>query len=205
MEEICNIADKVGAWVLCDGALRGLEINGNFAPTPIEYYERAITTGSISKIGLTGPRIGWMISNNIELIKECWVYKDYTTLCHSGIGEYLATIALDKELLPSLYHRARETIKGGLEILSDWISRNKDIIDWYPSRAGHTAFLRYPFAIDSRHFCLGLLKEEKVLISPGDYFGIPSNLRIRYSCGDDILREGLRRLETYIHRISRKN
>lgn len=201
MQSICKIAEEVGAWVVCDGALRGLEVDGQRAATPVEFYDKGIATGSISKIGLTGPRIGWLVSNDRELVSDCWVYKDYTTLCHSGIGEYLATIALQQENLARYIERANGVIKKQLAILSDWVAEHHPVIEWVPSKAGHTAFLKYDLEIDSIALCEKLREEEDVLVGPGDFFGgPPKHLRVRYSGEEESLVQSLTRFGAFLKR-----
>jgi len=199
MQSICEIAGRVGAWVLCDGALRGLEVDGHVAPTPVEFSERGIATGSLSKVGLTGLRIGWIVANR-ELINECWRVKDYTTLSHSGIGEHLAAFALQPEKISVFFDRAREVVKRRLAILSTWVSENQDVIEWTPSRAGHTAFPRYQLDLASVDLCRRLLEAEQVLVSPGDFFGSPKHLRVRYSGEERDLVAGLDRLGSFLRR-----
>jgi aspartate/methionine/tyrosine aminotransferase len=197
MRAICEIAEDVDAWVLCDGALRGLEADGNLAPTPVDIYEKGIATGSLSKIGLSGIRIGWLVADE-KLVEECWAYKDYTTLSHSGIGEYLGTMALKRENVSRFIKRAREIIRTHSTILCNWVSENRWVVRGIPPKAGHTAFLKYDLAIDSRDLCLQLLKAKDVLVSPGTFFGSPRHLRVRYSCEREVLIEGLRRLGEFL-------
>jgi aspartate/methionine/tyrosine aminotransferase len=197
MRAICEIAEDVDAWVLCDGALRGLEVDGNFAPTPVEIYEKGIATGSLSKIGLAGIRIGWLIADK-KLVEECWAYKDYTTLSHSGIGEYLGTVALKRENISRFLRRAREIVRTHSAILCNWVSENSRLVRGIPPKAGHTAFLKYNFDIDSRDLCLQLVKAKEVLVSPGIFFGSPRHLRVRYGCEREVLIEGLRRIGEFL-------
>ena len=197
MRAICETAEDVDAWVLCDGALRGLEVDGNLAPAPVEVYAKGIATGSLSKIGLPGIRIGWLIADE-KLVEECWAYKDYTTLSHSGIGEYLGAMALKRESISRFIRRAREIVRTHSAILCDWVSENSRVVRGIPPKAGHTAFLKYSLDIYSRDLCLQLLKAEKVLVSPGAFFGSPRRLRVRYSCEIEILIEGLRRLGEFL-------
>jgi aspartate/methionine/tyrosine aminotransferase len=199
MRSICAIADPVGAWVLCDGALRGTEVDGNLAPTPVEYYDRGIATGSLSKVGLTGLRIGWVVANR-ELIQHCWVAKDYTTLSHSGLGEYLATFALQPEKIASFFERARSVVRRHLGILSAWVAENQDVISWVPSKAGHTAFPRYHLDMRAVDLCSRLLETQQVLVSPGDFFGVPKHLRVRYSGPEGDLVAGLERFSSFLRR-----
>jgi aspartate/methionine/tyrosine aminotransferase len=200
MQGICEVASKVGAWVLCDGALRGLEVDGEIAPTPVEFYDRGVATGSISKIGLTSPRIGWLATPSGRLLANCWEYKDYTTLSHSGIGEHLAAMALQPAKLSQFYGRAHDVIRRHLSILEDWIAEHHPHVEWVRSRAGHTAFPKYNLSMDSVTFCRRLLEEEDVLVGPGDYFGTPSHLRVRYSGEEQMFREGLKRLGNFLRR-----
>jgi hypothetical protein len=197
MKEICRIAERVGAWVLCDGALRGLEKTGEWSATPLPYYERSIATGSLSKIGITGIRIGWLVAEE-SFVDECWVYKDYSTLCHTGIGEYLASIALQPDKMERYLRRARKIIEVHSGILSDWIEKNGDIVGWVPPVAGHTSFISYEPDISSFELGKKLLDKEDVLVSPGDFFKVPKHLRIRYSGEEQELREGLKRLASFL-------
>lgn len=199
MKTICEIAESIDAWVLGDGALRGLEVEGVFASSPVSYYEKGIATGSLSKIGLSGIRIGWMVARK-EFVDTCWSYKDYTTLCHSGIGEYFAEIALQQDNFSRYLKRSKDIVVNHSKILAEWINQNRKWISWVPSRAGHTAFLKYRLDLSTRDFCSRLLEEEGVLVSPGDFFETPNHLRLRYSGPEGELHEGLRRLGAFIER-----
>lgn len=199
VKTICEIAESIDAWVLGDGALRGLEIEEVFAPSPTDYYEKGIATGSLSKLGLSGIRIGWMVAQK-EFVDACWSYKDYTTLCHSGIGEYFAEIALQQANFSRYQKRAREIIMKHSNILAEWVNQNSKWVSWIPSRAGHTAFLNYRLNLSTQDFCDHLLDEEGVLVSPGDFFETPNHLRLRYSGLEGELHEGLRRLGSFIKR-----
>lgn len=200
MSLICKAAERVGAWVLCDGALRGLETTEQWSATPLPYYNRSIATGSLSKVGITGIRIGWLIAEE-KFVEECWVYKDYSTLCHTGIGEYLASFALQPDNFKRYLSRARSIIRSHLDLLSQWVEKNNELVGWVPPVAGHTTFLSYTPEISSIDFGKGLLEQEDVLVSPGDFFTVPKHLRVRYSCEEDELKEGLRRIERYLHSL----
>jgi aspartate/methionine/tyrosine aminotransferase len=196
---VCQIAGEVGSWVLCDGALRALEVDGRLAATPLEYYDKGIATGSVSKIGLAGPRIGWLIGSK-ELVADCWAYRDYTTLGHSSIGEQLASLALAPDLLPRLLARARGIVTRHSSLLADWIAARRDVFGWVPPRAGHTAFVRYDLPVDSVQLCTEILREQSVLIGPGDFFEWPRHLRIRYGCDEETLQKGLDHFSRFLDR-----
>jgi aspartate/methionine/tyrosine aminotransferase len=200
MQVICEIAEAAGAYVVCDNALRGSELDGIPAATPLEYYDKGIVTGSLSKLGMTGPRIGWLIGNE-NIVNACWKFKDYTTLSHSGIGEYLATIALEKDNRERTVKRNLEISKENLSILSDWIGENSDIFDWIPPQAGFTVFLKFNAPLDSVEFCSKLLHEENVLVSPGEYFGLDGHFRLNFGCRKAVMIEVLSRIKAYVNRL----
>jgi len=202
MMAICEVAKGVGAWVLCDAALRGLELDGETSATPIESYDKGVATGSLSKVGMTGPRIGWIATPDKELLNRCWEFKDYTTLCHSGIGEHIATIALQKEKMAGYIDRARNRIKENTAIMAEWVSQLSPLVEWIPPKAGHTSFPRYRLDMDSWEMCTRLLEEEGVLVSPGDCFNTPKHFRIRHSAEKDVLIEALDRFGAFLKRHS---
>ncbi len=199
MRWISRLAESVGAWILCDGALRLLEVDTEPAAAPIEWYEKGICTGSLSKIGISGIRIGWLVGPE-EFVEGCWAYKDYTTLSHSGIGEYLATLALESTNLSRYLDRAKAIIRVHRTILADWIASHRTLVTWVVPTAGHTAFVRYHLSVDSETLAARLLAETGVLVAPGDHFESPNHLRIRYSCDRDTLTKGLEAISGFLHR-----
>jgi len=195
---ICEIASEVGAYVVCDNALRGSEFDGKPAPTPFEHYEKGVVTGSLSKLGITSFRIGWLIANQ-ELLGECWKFKDYTTLSHSAIGEYLATIALRPKNREQYIKRNLNISKVNCEKMSNSINSNSASVSWIRPKAGFTGFLKYTYQINSEDFCEKLLTEEKLLVSPGAHFGIDNHIRFNIGCKPEIMTEALTRFSKFMN------
>ena len=190
MKAISEIAEDAGAYLHCDNALRGSELDGEPALTPLGFTERGVVTGSISKLGATSPRIGWVIGDP-GLIERCWVMKDYTTLGHSGLGEAIAVAVLEKR--GQLMERNLRISRANLETLGGWIEERPDF-DWRQPEAGFTGFPRYTHEIGSEELCLRLLKEKGVLMSPGSFFGKEQHLRINTGSLGGALAEALARL-----------
>ena len=194
MRTICEVAEDVGAYVHCDNALRGSELSEKPAETPLPYYEKAIVTGSISKLGATSPRIGWVIAEP-EIIKGCWNTKDYTTLGHSGLGEIIAMKVLD--MREKLIKRNLAISRRNNDTLKDWVEKNEKVT-MTPPEAGFTGFPKYNLETSSEQLCIELLKEKSVLLSPGTHFGKEGYLRINTGSKNVSLVEGLHRLSEYI-------
>ena len=199
MRRMCGLAESVGAWFLCDGAMRFLEVEGERAAAPIELYAKGIATGSLSKVGITGIRIGWLVGPE-EFVDGCWADKDYTTLSHSGIGEYLATLALEPANFGRYVERARTIIREQRAILGDWIASHRTLVSWVPPVGGHTGFVRYHLEMDSEELGRRLLAEAGVLVSPGDHFESPHHLRMRISSDRDTLVKGLEAFGGFLER-----
>ncbi len=197
MQAICELAEDVDAYVHCDNALRGSEADGKPAATP-EFYERGIITGSISKLGATSPRIGWVVANK-EITERCWVMKDYTTLSHCGIGEQIAERLLTNR---ARYVKRNLTIRqANLDTWRAWRKENPDLVTCTDPLGGFTVFPRYKNRLGSSKFSERLLKEEGVLVSPGDQFGVERHLRINIGTRGDTFARGLERIGSFMRRI----
>ena len=198
MRGICDVAEDVNAWVHCDNALRGSELDGKPGVTPLGVYERGVVTGSISKLGATSPRIGWVIAEK-EFIDRCRVMKDYTTLSHCGIGEQIAEKLLRNR---DRYIKRNLTIsRANVAAFAKWVEENPNLVSCVPPRGGFTAFPKYRNRLGSKKFCERLLRDEGVMLSPGDHFGVDKHLRINLGSKGDAFAEGLKRIEAFMRRI----
>jgi len=195
MKTICEIAEDADAYVHCDNALRGSELNRKPALTPLPYCEKAIVTGSISKLGATSPRIGWVIADK-ETIKECWNTKDYTTLGHSGFGEVIAEKILS--MRRELVSRNLAINRKNIQTLRGWVNKHPTQVSMTSPEAGFTGFPRYELKIHSEQLCRELLDKKKTMLSPGSFFGKEYHLRINTGANNETLREGLARLGDYM-------
>jgi aspartate/methionine/tyrosine aminotransferase len=197
MQALCEMAERVGAYVHCDNALRGSEADGKPAATP-EFYERGVVTGSISKLGATSPRIGWIVADK-EVIERCWVMKDYTTLSHCGIGEVMAEKLMANR---ARYLKRNLSIRqANMGTWAAWCKENSDLVTCAEPMGGFTVFPKYRNRLGSMKFAERFLKEERVLVSPGDQFGVERHLRINIGAKGETLENGLERLSRFMRRI----
>lgn len=198
---ICEVAKDVGAYVLADEVLRYTELDGVPSLSPAEIYDKGISTGSLSKLGLAGLRTGWLVADK-ELIKEMWAQKDYTTLANPILSDSISMIALRKENIRRIVQRARRICKENLEILCKWLAENKHVLKCVTPSAGAVAFPRYEFNMDSVQFCKKLMNEKSVLLTPGDYFRAPKHFRIQYGGVDkETLKIVLERLNDFFKNL----
>ena len=195
MEEIVAVANRCGAWILADEVYAGAErLQEMQTPSFFGSYERVIATGSVSKAyGLPGLRLGWVVAPD-PLVDEIWARHEYTTLSASMLSNQLASIALSPEVRPLLIARTRRYIRKGYAILEEWMEGQDGLFSVVPPQAAAIAFVRYQTRINSTEFVERLIRDKKVLIVPGDHFGLDRFLRISFGLPRDYLLSGLDRI-----------
>jgi len=194
LDGICQIAGRVGAWVLSDEIYRGAELDGVETPSVWGRYERVIVTSGLSKAyGLPGLRIGW-IASTPEVVATTWSYHDYTTIGPGTLSDRLARIALQPAMRAKILARTRRILHANLPVITDWLDAHKDRFSYAMPEAGAIVYVRYHDGINSTELVDRLRIEKSVLIVPGDHFGMDGYLRIGFGSETRYLRDGLDRL-----------
>ncbi len=196
LEEIAGIAREVDAWVLCDEVYRGTEQTGPGMATSIaDIYEKGISTASTSKaFSLAGLRLGWIVAAP-ELIEMVAIHRDYDTISVGIIDDHFATLALENA--DRLLERSHGITRKNLSILEDWVD-TQPRISWIKPSAGTTALLKFDLPIKSREFCVALLKETGVMLTPGSALGMEGYVRIGYANNPTILSKGLAGISDFL-------
>jgi len=201
--EICDIAEKVGAWILSDEVYQGAELDGVMAPTFWDRYRKVIVVNGLSKAyGLPGLRIGWIVTTR-NLAEKLWAYHDYTTICPTPLSDYLARKALEPEIRAKILARTRQILKANLPIIKGWVDEHKENFSFTPPQAGAIAYLKYRLKVNSSQFADRLLQEKSTLIVPGDHFGMDGYLRIGYGSPKEYLTAGLNRISELVTQIKK--
>ena len=197
LRSICEIAEDAGAFLLSDEAYRGLYIQpDDYVPSAIDLYDNAVVTGSFSKpISLTGLRLGWITSNS-QVIHECKLHRDYTTISKGMIDDSLATLAVEN--IDKILERNLRIVRRNFDLISKWIA-DEPLISWIPPRAGSVAFMKQHTEISSEEICQKLIEQKSTFMVPSECFELEGYLRIGY--GNDIktLGEGLSRLKDFLN------
>jgi aspartate/methionine/tyrosine aminotransferase len=196
LQEIVALARTQGAYVLVDEVYAGLEWSGPRMPAIAGFYERGITTGSISKaLGLQGLRIGWMISPDKEVIRDALILRENSSEIMNILGETIAEVALRPERYDAAITTARAEGMSNLEKLDAFIGKEPGL-SWIRPQAGLIGLARLAPGIDGDTLGARLLAPPyKTFLVPGSAYGLPQNIRVGVGGGPDInLEEGLRRL-----------
>ncbi|KAK2614520.1 hypothetical protein N8I77_001333 [Diaporthe amygdali] len=170
-------------------------------------YASTVSTGSLSKVhGLPGIRIGWVVSQDLDLIQRVINLRDYTTLSVSQIDDGVACHALDPEVLPRLLSNNLTNYAKSIAIVEEFVGRHRDRCRWVKPQGAGTAFVQIVEgndgrAVDDVHLAHRLAVEKSVCVVPGglcfsedgagDFKGY-----LRFRLGDPgVLRDGLQALE----------
>lgn len=200
LRRIVEIAERAGAWVLCDEVYRGVDQEGDgFTASIADLYERGVSTGSMSKpFSLAGLRLGWIVAP-ADLLAAVAIHRDYTTISVGRVDDLLASVALESR--DAILGRAKRITRTNLAILDEWVASRSDVRYVRP-RSGTTALLRYDAPLGSYELCRRLLAETGVMFTPGDAFEVPSTVRIGYADDADTLRTGLRLFGEFLDGIA---
>jgi aspartate/methionine/tyrosine aminotransferase len=205
MDEIVAVARRAGAWLLADEVYQGAELSGETTPSFWGRYEKAIINNGLSKAyGLPGLRIGWTVGSK-DLIYRLWSYKDYTTIASSVLSDLLAKKALEPAMRNRILERTRTILRRNYPALAAWMASHGQDFSVVPPAAGAIAYLRYRHAINSSQLMERCIKEQSLLIVPGDHFGMDGFIRLSYGVPADHLREGLARLDTTLGTVAKSS
>jgi aspartate/methionine/tyrosine aminotransferase len=194
-EAILSLASERGLWLFCDEMYRGLEYDeAARLPSASTRYERAISLWGMSKtFGLPGLRIGWLALQDRVVLADLIRWKDYTTICSSAPGEFLARLALEQADAIIAHNLA--IIGTNLTQVYNFMAARSDLFAWREPLAGPVAFARLRHG-SAAAFCERLLNEQGVLLVPSTIFDFGDS-HLRFGLGRRNFPEGLAQLAAY--------
>jgi len=179
--ELIEIAREHKLLLFSDEVYRELEYDrADRLPAACDLYENAVSLGVMSKTyGLAGLRIGWVASQNREILGRMIAHKDYMSMCNSAPSEFLAALALRHR--ETLAERNLAIINENLPILDRLFEKYEAVFNWQRPKAGTIAFpsLKQDAA---DLFCQNLLDQTGVLLIPSTLFDAENrNFRIGFA------------------------
>ncbi len=184
---LLDLARDAGAYLVVDEVYRGLEHEGAESPTFAGRYERAVVTGSLSKVyGLAGLRIGWVVGPR-EVVDKAWSVKDYTTISPPVLDQRLAVGVLEKR--DFFVRRAREIVRRNFAIFQSYVA-GRIYVKWWNTKSAAFAYIYV--GGDTMKLAEEIFDETGVLVNPGECFEMPGYLRVGLGWADEKkLREAL--------------
>jgi len=196
LDELVELCRVRGIILFCDEVFRELEHDPAMRlPSACDLYENAISLGSMSKTyGLPGLRLGWLVSRNASLLKQCFEMRLYTTICNSAPSEFLSEIALRHRDV--LIRRNLELVRHNVPLLDQFFMEHSDLFEWVKPNASPMCFPRWKGSESALEFCDRLVQGAGVMLLPGTVYDEPNHVRFGY--GRRNMPEALRRLNSYL-------
>jgi aspartate/methionine/tyrosine aminotransferase len=193
---ILDIVTRHGVWLFSDEMYRGLEYDvAKRLPSASDLYPRAVSLWGMSKtFGLAGLRIGWLATQDRQVIQSLMRLKDYTTICSSAPGEFLARVALQHA--DEIISRNVGIILSNLERSCAFMEQWSDVFEWRAPLAGPIAFVRLR-RDEASQFCQAAVQGAGVLLVPSTLFDF-GDQHIRWGMGRRNFPDGLAVLDAYL-------
>jgi aspartate/methionine/tyrosine aminotransferase len=192
MEAIASMTERAGAMIVNDEVFRLITLDDEPLPSIVDVVENAISIGDMTKPwGLGGLRVGWIASRRHELLDLLSSARDYSTMCSSAPGSFLAELALrhSSQIIAPRLAAARDNRNR----LTEAVTHSNGTLSWSRPEAGYTAFVQMPAHISTTAFCRRLAQEQHLLLLPGGVYGSEYErfVRIGFGCEPALFQEGL--------------
>ena len=211
---LLGIAKDNGWVVISDECYERLVFNGEFTSSQKLNIDQCIdanvlTCMSLSKTyAMTGWRIGYAFGER-SIIKAMAKIQGQATSCANSIGQAAAVEALvgDQSAVDFMRKKFRDRRDLMVSLLNTLPSVNCDM----PGGAFY-AFPDFSKYIgksfkekkikDSFDLCDVILNVSKVVTVPGDGFGAPGHIRFSYTLGEEVIREGIKRVKKVLEQLN---
>lgn len=165
--ELCREHDL---YLFSDEVYRGVELDETKRIVQAaDAYEKGLSLNVMSKAyGLPGLRIGWIASQDKEVLGELEKYKHYLSICNSAPSERLAVIALG--VREKLLERSRSLMRENVQKLDTFFGDYPELFDWQHPDGSCIGFPRYKGRGGVESFCKNLIEENGVLLLPASIY-----------------------------------
>ncbi|MFT7049406.1 MAG: aspartate/methionine/tyrosine aminotransferase [Halioglobus sp.] len=207
LKSVIEIADRVGAYVLCDEVYAGLEWDDHPIPRVANLYDKGISTGSVSKVlGLQGLRTGWMICRDQKTLFDAMVLREDTSEIMNIMGEAIAEIAMREDRHASAVARAKAAGRHNLDIVDAWIAGRPEL-SWHRPAAGFIGFCKMDMTISADTLAEHLIGEPyRTFVMPGSVYDFPQHLRLGVGGGAGAnIENALQRLGLCLDNIAKQS
>ncbi len=196
-KELVDIARENNLWIFSDEVYRLLELEPNDQlPMIADEYEKGLSLGVMSKaFGLAGLRIGWVATQNTEILNKMSNIKSYLSICNSAPSEIISIIALRNK--NKILDRNLKIIKKNIMLLNVFFENNQSVFEWLTPKSGCTSFPKLKPPISAYDFSENLLKTKGVVMLPSTVYDYGDS-HVRIGFGRKNLPIALNHLQDFI-------
>ncbi len=199
ISQIVDLCEKKNIYLLSDDIYHKLVFGGkkiapvyNFTKKDIESTNIIVINGVSKTYGMTGFRIGWVVTNR-KLVRTITNIQSQTTTCNSPICQVAAEAALTgdqicvDELITTIQKNRDTVIQGLRSIPGVKVEEPEGTFYCFPD---FSALNR-----DSMALAEFLLKKALVITVPGKDFGMEGHLRLSYAGAASEVADGIARIK----------
>lgn len=200
-DELLDFAVKNDLWIISDEVYDRIVFDGKHVSFMGTDYDKTLIVNSFSKtFAMTGWRIGYIISTNVEAMKQIIKMQYYITACSNDAMQYAVLAAMEHasdypdKIAKEFQQRCELIVKRLNEMPGVECHKPKGAIYVFPK-------VIVP-GMNSEELALELLKDG-VLCSPGSAFG-PSgegHLRFAYTISKEDITKGMDKMEETLKRL----
>jgi len=201
LEAILKVVEGRDLRIVSDEIYERLIYDGlehlSFASLSKEAKDKTILVNGVSKTySMTGWRIGYIASNDKNMVRSIKNLQDHSSSNPSSISQEAALAALSCE------DDSVEKMKKEFEKRRDYMVERISSIDGLSCIKPEGAFYCFvdvsEIDKDSLDFAKRLLEDSKVAVIPGEGFGAPGNIRLSFATSMENIEKGLDRIEKWV-------
>ncbi|OUS28991.1 aminotransferase [Gammaproteobacteria bacterium 45_16_T64] len=199
LSDLYDLCASKNGHLVVDEIYHGLTY-GEGAPSILEITDQAFVINSFSKyFGMTGWRLGWLVAPE-HAVAEMEKLAQNLFISMSTMGQHAALAAFEPETRKILDAR-REEFAARRDYLLPELRRLGFDIPNEPAGALYIYAGISKFSNDGQQFCMDMLENHGVAITPGVDFGHHRSqeyVRFAYTTSIDRLKEAVRRMEAVL-------
>lgn len=168
--EMIALARAKNLHVLCDEVYRWLEHDpSSQLPAMCEAYEKGLSVVTLSKPwGACGITIGWIATQDMELLDRLSDHQYFGTACPSRASELLAIMCLNES--DRILERNLTIIRHNKALLQQFMTDYEEFFHWVPPTAGAICAIRFNGNLTSNELGNVLAKTAGIGIKPAYCF-----------------------------------
>lgn len=184
-------------FVLCDDVYRQLTYTENYHSFAEfkELKEQLLVVQSFSKpYAMTGWRMGYLMAER-SIMERLELIHQFMVVSTPAPFQKACVEALDYNPAPMLetYRKRRAYVLSRLGEMGLETAEPEGAFYAFPCIAA--------YGLPSAEFCTRMIKEAGLAATPGSCFGAEGYIRLSYCYSDDVLQEGMNRLERFLEKL----
>lgn len=200
LRQIADVLKDTGIYLISDEIYSDLYFTGEKPHSASEFYDRTIIVSGLSKsLSMTGWRVGWVASQQTEVVKACLTLHGFLTVCTSTVSQKASLLGWTAEA-EKAKAEAREIYRRRGEFLIDLFKKELNLSATSPEGAFYT-MLDVRSLGDDLEIAEKFL-QNRVITVPGIAFGSEAKgfLRVSFCQPEEQMTEGVRRMKEALER-----